>query len=73
MSNTSPKPSKRRTMSNLKIQAQIFADQRDKVIQEMQKRNPSLDYNSISETWTITKLAELQLQINELKFKLQSK
>lgn len=60
-------------MSNLKIQADIFADQRSKVIKEMQNRNPSADYQSISDTWTITKMAELQLQINELRFNINKK
>lgn len=54
-------------MSNLKMQAELFAEQRDNAMKEMKKRNPSASYENLSDSWTIMKLAELQIQINSLK------
>lgn len=36
-------------------------------IDEMSKINPKLDYESLNTTWFLLKIAELQLEIDELK------
>lgn len=54
------------------MQAEIFQDNCHYFCEKMIKENPKLTYQDCVNTWTFAKLAELELQINELKFKLRN-
>lgn len=59
-------------MSNLETQFKIFQKECQLAVDRMAKEIPDIDINQARQVWMFTKLAELQIQINSLNFKLKS-